>query len=258
MCRSASTSVRSVLTTRSSGERDRVARYFAAVHRELDLWLPHLRGPFRSLYVGGGTPSSCLDELGQVLERIPVEGERAVEVLPTHATPERLQRLQDMGVSYVSIGVQSFDDAVLHHLGRPMSAEDNLAAVRNSVGRFACVDVDLIFDVGFDNPDVLLRDLETCFELGVDQVSTYPLMRFAYTPFGQARHAPRIRARPAAPGRRPGSRPRVSPRCSVDFRAGERTTLHVDHARAVPGIRRERGVVHRSDLLGESLRAGAL
>ena len=36
-----------------------------------------------------------------------------------------------------------------------------------------------------------LRDLTDCFELGVDQVSTYPLMRFGYTPFGA--DAPRRR-----------------------------------------------------------------
>jgi len=170
-------------------QADRVAPYFAALHRELDLWLPHLQAPFRSLYVGGGTPTCCLDELEPVLARLPVEGERAIELLPTHASPERVERLRELGIGAVSVGVQSFDDAVLHHLGRPMCAADNLRALDAVAGRFDCVDVDLIFDVAFAAPEVLLRDLETCFARGVDQVSTYPLMRFAYTPFGAAPHA---------------------------------------------------------------------
>ena len=33
-----------------------------------------------------------------------------------------------------------------------------------------------------------LDDLLWCFEHGVDQVSTYPLMPFGYTPFGAAHH----------------------------------------------------------------------
>jgi oxygen-independent coproporphyrinogen-3 oxidase len=42
--------------------------------------------------------------------------------------------------------------------------------------------------VAFETPETVLRDLERCFRYGVDQVSTYPLMRFGYTPFGKAPH----------------------------------------------------------------------
>jgi len=68
-----------------------------------------------------------------------------------------------------------------------------LAAVTAAAGRFDLVDVDLVFDVEFDDAHAgaFLRDLQRCLELGVDQVSTYPLMRFGYTPFGRSRHRPR-------------------------------------------------------------------
>ena len=45
------------------------------------------------MYVGGGTPTLCLDELGEILPSLPVEGERAIEVLPAHATPAGVDRL---------------------------------------------------------------------------------------------------------------------------------------------------------------------
>ena len=172
--------------------REQAAAYFAALRREIAVYLAAGAGPFTSLYVGGGTPTLCLDELEEILPNLPVEGERAIEVLPTHATPAVLERLGRAGFDRVSLGVQSFDDRVLRHLGRPGSGASHRAAVEACRGRFACLDVDLIFDTAFSERDVFLGDVEECCRLGVDQISTYPLMRFGYTPFGKARHAPRL------------------------------------------------------------------
>ena len=171
-------------------------RYFDALateaHRCVEAGAAGADG-FTSLYVGGGTPTLFPDLLGRVLEALPVTGERAIEVLPTHGTPERLDTLQRLGFTAVSIGAQSFSDEVLHHLGRPHDALQARAAVQNAVGRFDLVDADLILDVEYDDAHAgtFLRDLVRCFELGVDQVSTYPLMRFGYTVFGPAQHARR-------------------------------------------------------------------
>ncbi|HSO05424.1 MAG TPA: radical SAM protein, partial [Candidatus Limnocylindrales bacterium] len=167
--------------------------YFEALEREVAAYLDAgAAGPrgFTSLYVGGGTPTLFPDELAGLLGRIPVTGERAIEVLPTHATPQRLDALRDMGFTAVSIGAQSFHDEVLHRLRRPHDARAARAAVVAAAGRFDLVDVDLIVDVELDDrlSGAFLRDLTDCFEMGVDQVSTYPLMRFGYTPFGTSRH----------------------------------------------------------------------
>ncbi|MFZ0160361.1 MAG: radical SAM protein [Kineosporiaceae bacterium] len=180
--------------------QDLAVRYFAALGREVDAITGEYRRrfglPFSSLYVGGGTPTLYPEALADLLGRLPTTGERAVEVLPNHATPDRLDRLATIGFSAVSIGAQSFDDGVLRHLGRPHDAAMARAAVDAAVGRFACVDVDLIVDVALERrgqdsvaaAGTFLRDVESCFAAGVDQVSTYPLMRFGYTPFGRAEH----------------------------------------------------------------------
>lgn len=166
----------------------RVSRYFDDVAQEVDAWAHALEGPFRSLYIGGGTPSLCLDELAAVVPKVPVDGEIAMEVMPSHVDEGLVRRLRALGVGFVSLGVQSFDEGMLRHLGRPNTPADNQRAIERALGHFACLDVDLIFDVGFASAEVLLQDLERCFALGVDQVSTYPLMRFGFTPFGRAPH----------------------------------------------------------------------
>ena len=167
-----------------------VPGYFAALERELRLYEADRRS-FTSLYVGGGTPSLCLGELGDALSGIRVEGERAIELFPTHVTPETVARLHELGFTHVSLGVQSFDERMLRHLGRLNTAGDNRRALAASVGSFACVNADLIFDVVVGDPAVFLRDFEACCRSGVDQISTYPLMHFGFTPSGKATHAPR-------------------------------------------------------------------
>jgi oxygen-independent coproporphyrinogen-3 oxidase len=168
--------------------RDLAADYVRHLELEASMYLAALPGPFPSLYVGGGTPTLCLEELEGLLRRLPVTGERAIEVLPTHLTPDRARRLGDLGFDYVSLGVQSFDEGVLRRLHRPGSPAASRAAIETARGAFACVDVDLIFDTAYDDPRTLLDDLGECFRSGVDQVSTYPLMRFGFTPFGKGTH----------------------------------------------------------------------
>jgi oxygen-independent coproporphyrinogen-3 oxidase len=167
---------------------DAAAEYLADLEREADAYLAVMPTPFTSLYVGGGTPTLCLDGLRPLLARLPVTGERAIEVLPGHVTPYGVERLRDLGFGHVSLGVQSFDDRVLHRLRRPGNARGNRVAVETALGRFDCIDVDLIFDTAYDDPQILLTDLEICFQYQVDQVSTYPLMRFGFTPFGKGGH----------------------------------------------------------------------
>ncbi len=177
--------------------RDDLAdRYFPALMTEMAWYTDALRRSgrtaFTSLYVGGGTPTLYPQALARVVDALPVTGERAVEVLPLHGTPERLGALRDAGITAVSIGAQSFHDAALRRLRRPHDAAASLSAVRAARETFDCVDVDLITDVAWEDDHSLrgafLRDAERCFDMGVEQVSTYPLMRFGYTPFGSAQH----------------------------------------------------------------------
>ena len=172
-------------------DKDLATSYFRALEKEIDCYVEGSHKPFSSLYIGGGTPTLCLDEVGHIIEKLTVTGEIAIEVLPNHATEDTVIRLRDMGVNYLSLGIKSFDQTVLDHLKRPCTATENRAALEAVIGQFDCVDVDLIFDIAFDDETIFLRDLEICFQAGVEQVSSYPLMRFGYTPFGKSGHLPK-------------------------------------------------------------------
>lgn len=82
-----------------------------------------------SIYIGGGTPSA-IDEkyivkLLDVLKLFCTENaEITIEVNPESATKEKLQAYLDGGVTRLSIGLQSANDATLKKIGRLATVSD--------------------------------------------------------------------------------------------------------------------------------------
>ena len=124
-----------------------------------------------TLYIGGGTPS-LLDEKSllrilEALEALPAwyrndDGgydEFTVEVNPDDITPSYAAALLRCGVSRVSMGVQSFDDALLHLMGRRHSGAGALNAYRIlREALFDNISIDLIFGVSADFSIDAVRD----------------------------------------------------------------------------------------------------
>jgi oxygen-independent coproporphyrinogen III oxidase len=76
---------------------------------------------FKTIYFGGGSPSLC-----DLKPLIPVFGAReavtlpefTVEMHPLDVTEEKLLELKELGVTRISMGVQSLDDDILRHMSR--------------------------------------------------------------------------------------------------------------------------------------------
>lgn len=82
-----------------------------------------------------------------------------------------------MGVGRLSLGVQSFDEGVLKATGRAsMSAAESKEKLLLAQGRFETLNLDLIFNFPSQTTENFRRDVETFKELGIDQVTFYPLM----------------------------------------------------------------------------------
>ena len=129
-----------------------VARYVAALIRELDWVAPGFRP--RTVFFGGGTPSLLSvrhwRRILEALERFGLLGaaEWTVETNPATVSIEKARLLRSFGVNRVSMGVQSFDDALLQRLGRVHSR----AAIFRSFGLlrragFTNINLDLMFGI---------------------------------------------------------------------------------------------------------------
>ncbi|WP_456437394.1 coproporphyrinogen III oxidase family protein [Desulfurobacterium sp.] len=160
--------------------RHTIKEYFEAVKEEIKMYRD-LGYDFNSAYVGGGTPTTVPDELAEILEFIRKEfniTEISIEANP-RISDETVKIFQNAGLDRLSIGIQSFNNQLLKEIGRYEkygSGEEIKERVKEIIGKFRIVNLDFIFNLPTQTPEILKSDLETAIELGADQITCYPLM----------------------------------------------------------------------------------
>jgi oxygen-independent coproporphyrinogen III oxidase len=163
--------------------------YMAALERQIDACEREEAG---SIFLGGGTPNTYDAQriralIARLQERFPSNGkpqEITIECNPELVGEGDAQQYAAAGINRISIGVQSFDSAEIHTLGRRHTTGDIERAVtraRNSGIR--SISLDLIFGVPGQTPRTWRASLETAIGLGVDHISTYGLTIEEGTPF---------------------------------------------------------------------------
>lgn len=136
-----------------------------------------------TIYIGGGTPSLLdVEDLRRLLEVLPVAGakEVTIEANPSDITHEKARAWRAMGVTRLSIGIQSFNDDMLRLIGRRHTAEQARETVRIAREEgFENISADLIYGLphAMRNAamEVLRRDVEELLRLEVEHISTYCL-----------------------------------------------------------------------------------
>jgi oxygen-independent coproporphyrinogen-3 oxidase len=157
-----------------------VRRYLDGVAAEAALvdW----PGRVDTVFWGGGTPGllspADLGRLGETVgERLGGGPEEwTVELAPASVTPARLAVLRGMGVTRVSLGVQSFQPALLEALGRQHTREQVLRAHdRVRAAGFPSVNLDLMFALPGQTESDWAADVDAAVALAPDHLSTYCL-----------------------------------------------------------------------------------
>ena len=158
----------------------RARPYFKMLREELRM-VAALGYNFRSMYVGGGTPTILVRELAATIdlarELFDIE-EVSTETNPNHLVPEVINQLTDR-VQRFSVGVQSFDDGLLRQMKRYDkygSGDEILERLCAVQGKFRSLNIDMIFNFPIQTEEMLRRDLALVKATGVDQCTFYPLM----------------------------------------------------------------------------------
>lgn len=113
-------------------------------------------------------------------------GEVTVEANPEDITPAVVREWVRGGVNRVSLGVQSFDDAVLAWMHRTHSATQIAAAVQILNGEgVSNHSIDLIFSVPESLNRDWSRDLDLALSLSPGHLSVYGLTIEPHTPLGR-------------------------------------------------------------------------
>ncbi|UCF16828.1 MAG: coproporphyrinogen III oxidase family protein [Phycisphaerales bacterium] len=157
------------------------ARYFEVLKKEIRTYFS-LGYQFDSICVGGGTPTIWPEKLVEILslaKSLWSIRQISTEASPHHLVPDMLQRLKDVGVSRLSVGVQSFSNDILTSIHRSQqydSTEDIKQRLASIKGMFNTLNVDMIFNFPNQTMEMLAEEIKVLRELDVDQVTYYPLM----------------------------------------------------------------------------------
>ncbi|HYK17620.1 MAG TPA: radical SAM family heme chaperone HemW [Bryobacteraceae bacterium] len=132
-----------------------------------------------TVYLGGGTPSRmAANDLERILSRVPGHPwrEATIEAAPGGITPELVSVWMRLGITRVSLGVQSFVQRELARTGRKHNAaivSDEIALLRE-VG-LENFNVDLIAGLPGQTPDSWRESLAWIEKLAPPHVSVYML-----------------------------------------------------------------------------------
>ena len=171
--------------------QEEAARYVRAVCRELKERKTYLDGaPVGTIYFGGGTPSRLTPgQIGDILNAISytfgLDGvlELTVECNPDDITPQFISALRCLGVNRISMGVQTFNDAMLRFLHRRHTASQALDAVRICrESGITNISIDLMYGLPGQTLELFLSDLETVLSAHVQHISSYCLSYEDNTP----------------------------------------------------------------------------
>jgi oxygen-independent coproporphyrinogen-3 oxidase len=158
-------------------------RFCEALLREIeDITARYALKP-ETIFFGGGTPTALTTAqleflLGGLRDRLDLShlAEWTLEANPGSVSPRKAVVLRAMGVSRISLGLQSWDDELLKLLGREHNAAQAEASfhILREAG-FANLSIDLMFGLPGQTLAQWKSDLEKTIRLRPDHISTYCL-----------------------------------------------------------------------------------
>mgnify|MGYP002640417426 FL=1 len=108
---------------------DIAKQYTIAVMKEIAFYSEMVGDmPISSFYIGGGTPTTMLhngikDIISYIYDHFNMQCSIHMESHPTHLSNDNLDAIQAMGITNLSIGVESLQDRHLSVLKRPYTTE---------------------------------------------------------------------------------------------------------------------------------------
>lgn len=165
------------------GGKNKTRAFLDALLRDMERACAEHEVRPETIYFGGGTPTALsADQLGFLLgglrDRLDLSAlaEWTLEANPATVREEKARMMRELGVTRVSLGVQSWDDDLLRTLGRvhtAAQAEKTYGILREA--GFPGVNVDLMFAVPGQTVEQWRATLAHTAGLAPDHVSSYCL-----------------------------------------------------------------------------------
>jgi oxygen-independent coproporphyrinogen III oxidase len=164
-------------------DRSRTGQFCEAILRDLDQQCASFALSPETIYFGGGTPTALTTSqleflLGGFRERLDLSSlaEWTIEANPGSVSARKAALLRKLGVTRVSLGIQSWNDELLKLLGREhnsQQAEQSFHILR--AAGFSNINVDLMFGLPGQTIEQWKSTLEKTIALQSDHISAYCL-----------------------------------------------------------------------------------
>jgi oxygen-independent coproporphyrinogen-3 oxidase len=164
-------------------DRSQTERFCQAILKELCQQARDRRLFPSTIYFGGGTPTALTAAqleflLGGFRDQLDLSElvEWTIEANPGSVSLRKAQLLQRLGITRISLGIQSWDDDLLKLLGREHNAkqgEESFGIFRDT--GFSNINVDLMFGLPGQTIRQWRSTLERTVSLGPEHISTYCL-----------------------------------------------------------------------------------
>lgn len=157
-------------------------RFCSAILRELQTQQAHFALRPETIFFGGGTPTALttaqLESLLAGFNQLDLSGLRewTIEANPGSVSARKAELLRRLGVTRISLGVQSWDNGLLQLLGREHNAaqaEESFAILR--AAEFPSLNIDLMFGLPGQTLAQWEDTLARTIALQPDHVSAYSL-----------------------------------------------------------------------------------
>jgi putative oxygen-independent coproporphyrinogen III oxidase len=157
--------------------------YVRALIADLELALPQIWGRrVYSVFFGGGTPSlfsaRAIEELLAAFRarlNLAADAEITLEANPGTFEAAKFRDYRACGVNRLSIGIQSFNPAMLRSLGRIHDGDEARRAIGIAQAHFDNINLDLMYALPRQTLAEAEEDIETALGFGTAHLSAYHL-----------------------------------------------------------------------------------
>ena len=162
-----------------------------ALLKDLTAALPGIWGRrVETVFFGGGTPSllspAAIDRLltgFRTLLPLSPQAEITLEANPGTVDAQRFSAFRDAGITRLSLGIQSFNDASLQVLGRIHDRQQAIAAIEAAARYFETFNLDLMVGLPHQDVTAALADINQALSFAPPHFSCYQLTLEPHTPF---------------------------------------------------------------------------
>ena len=162
---------------------DLIEEYVEKLKEEIKVELNNRDYEVKTIYIGGGTPSSInskyiVDILNTIKEKGNLENtEITIEVNPGTVTKQKLLDYKNVGINRLSTGLQETNNEILKEIGRIHTYEEFLETYNLARGiGFKNINVDLIIGLPKQSISNIKESLNKVLTLNPEHISVYSLI----------------------------------------------------------------------------------